>query len=340
MDHPKRPTLRDVAAKAGVSVMTASRVVNREQGVKVRATTMQRVVDAIAELGYQPDHRARLLRRGETSAGTIGVVVADLSNPFFSKVLWGIEQIAQERGNLVLVASTEGSPQREEQLLDELVGRRVDGLLVVPSGTMSDQSPLAGELARGTPLVFLDNEPASHGVDVVRSDHYAGGRHAARHFLARGHGDMAYFGDDPQLPSAALRLQGFGDESLEHGHSIASERVVTGSHSSQEWQAIAIRYLEQHAPPTAIFSAQNYASMGTLQALHALNLQHRVAQVGFDDLDLATLVNPGLTVLAQKPRDLGKRAANVLFDRIDGRSGDPVRQVIEPTLIERGSGEI
>lgn len=336
MASERRPTMLDVAASAGVSFKTVSRVVNREPGVS--DGLRDRVEAAIAELGYRPDHRARGLRRSEGGPVAIGFVMPDVSNPFFSSVFRGIEEVAVDRDCLVLSGSTERSPERQRQLVDAFLGRRVDGLVVVPAG--DDLSLLEAEIRRGTPVVFLDIEPDFERFDLVRSDHHAGSVALTRHLLAGGHTDIVYFGDDPDIFSARLRLEGFRQAMSDAGHDVSPARIVTGSYSAEEWRKVAMATLEQSPQPTAVFSAQNFVTLGVAGALHQLSLQETVAQVGFDDVALGDVVRPGITVISQRPRDLGRRAAELLFARIDGDTGPPQRQVISGPLIQRGSGEI
>ena len=334
----RRPTMRDVAAHAGVSFKTVSRVVNGEGGVSPNLVT--KVEAAVDELGYRPDQRARLLRRSTSAPTTIGFVMVDVANIFFSNLLRGIEDVAMGRQCLVLAGSTEGVVERERQLVETFVERRVAGLIVVSWGAAVET--LRSEMIRGTPVVFVDAEPEIPDleIDVVRSDHRAGAIAATRHLLAHGHTDIAYFGDDPAIFSAGLRLDGFRWALAEAGLSAVPGREVTGSHSHQEWTGIIDRYLAVSPQPTAIFTAQNFVTLGAVRALHRLGLRDSVAHVGFDDIDLADAVTPGVTVIPQDPRDLGRRAAHQLFRRLDGELGPAVRQIIASDVIARGSGEI
>lgn len=332
----RRPTMRDVAARADVSFKTVSRVVNEEGGV--REELIVRVEAAVEELGYRPDHRARGLRRSDPKAVTIGFVPVDVSNPFFSSVFRSIEEVARARECLVLAGSTEGSSEREQQLIETFAGRRVDGLIVVPSGT--DTTAIELELRQGTPVVFLDLEPNLPSFDLVRSDHFQGTKVLAEHLLDHGHTDVAYLGDDPSIFSGGLRLDGFMAAMVERGIDVPASRVVTGTHSEHEWREIATKYLRSTPRPTAVVSAQNLITIGTTRALHDLNLHHVVAQVGFDDVELADIVDPGITVVMQQPRHIGRLAAEMVFSRLDGNVGDPVTKIIPVPLITRGSGEI
>lgn len=336
MGQERRPTMRDVAAAADVSLKTVSRVVNRE--AHVSSAVEARVTEAISALGYQVDDRARRLRRTETSTGTVGVVVVDVSNDFFAFLLRGVEEVARANDSLVLSASTDGDPDREDALVASLASRRVDGLLVVTSRAAT--GPLRAELDRGTPVVVVDLQPDVDDVDVVRSDHRAGGRLAGEHLLAHGHRRLGFLGDEPGVTSADERLAGFEDALRAAGVELPPGLVVRRRALAQEWHDLAAELLDAPSPPTAVFSAQNFATLGLVRVLHERGLQHDVAVVGYDDLALAALVSPGITVVPQEPFELGRRAATRLFDRIAGLDAPATHDLLAPRLVERGSGEL
>jgi LacI family transcriptional regulator len=328
--------MRDVAERAGVSFKTVSRVVNDEGGVS--DVLVDRVEQAIAALGYRPDDRARHLRQTASRTGAIGFVLVDVANTFFSSILRGIEEVARKNDYLVLAGSTEGLREREDQLVEAFVARRVDGLIVVPSGPGA--GPLKAELDRGTPVVLLDLEADGLDADLVRSDHRGGALLATQHLQAHGHRDVAFFGDDPTIFSAGLRLQGYREAMRQVGLEVVERRIVHGRHTSEEWRRIIRDYLVDDDRPTALFTAQNLITVGATQALHDLELHETIAHIGFDDIELADVVRPGITVVPQHPRDLGRRAAERLFARIDGLDEPPTHQVIGAAVVERGSGEI
>ncbi len=344
--HQPRPTMRDVALRAGVSFKTVSRVVNDEGGVS--DVLVARVEQAIAALGYRPDDRARHLRQTASRTGAIGFILVDVANPFFSSILRGIEEVARTHDYLVLAGSTDGLRQREDQLVEAFVARRVDGLIVVPSGRGA--GPLQAEVERGTPVVLLDLELEGLAVDLVRSDHRGGATLATQHLQAHGHADIAFFSDDPTVFSAGLRLDGYREAMSRAGLAVDERRVVQGRHTSDVWRRIIRDYLigsrligsrlVENGRPTALFTAQNLITVGATQALHDLELHEAIAHIGFDDIELADVVEPGISVVPQHPLDLGRRAAERLFARIDGLAGPPCEQVIGTGVVERGSGEI
>lgn len=332
----RRPTMADVAAAADVSIKTVSRVVNREQ--HVAADTVERVQRAIDDLGYGVDDRARRLRQLAPSSRTIGFVLVDVANDFFSAILRGLEDVARDADIVVLSGSTDGDPEREFALLEAFASRRVDGLVVVTS--IVDEGPLATELRRETPVVIVDLEPPDLVVDVVRTDHREGGRLAARHLLDHGHRDIAFWGDREGVFSADERFVGFMEVMRESGVTIPDHRIVRRDATGEQWRALAGALLDDPDRPTAIFSAQNFVTLGLVPALHRRGLERRIAVVAHDDVQLSTVVDPPLTVAMQYPREIGRRAASTLVRRIGGDDSPPTLNLVAAELVVRGSGEL
>lgn len=201
-DQPlRRPTMRDVAEAAGVSLKTVSRVVNHEDGVS--QDLAQRVGTAVASLRYVPDERARNLRQTESRATSIGFSLVDVSNPFFSAVLRGLEEVARAHNCLVLSASSDHNQGRQDQLIETFVQRRVAGIVVVPCGP--ELGLLNSDFLRQTPVVFVDCEPETGQFDLVRADHYGGAFELTQHLIAHGHRRIGFLGDDTAIFSAVAQ---------------------------------------------------------------------------------------------------------------------------------------
>ena len=196
--------MRDVAALAGVSLKTVSRVINEEPGV-ADATT-RRVGEAISELGFRRNDLARSLRQGRTSS-TLGLVIEDVANPFYSAIAQAVEAAARARGFMLITASCEEDPRRERELVEALLRRRVDALLLVPASR--DHGYLEPARSEGTPVVFVDRPPAGLDADVVLLDNLGGARSAVEHLLAHGHRRIAMVADPGELYTAAERLTGY-----------------------------------------------------------------------------------------------------------------------------------
>lgn len=328
--------MRDVARVAGVSLSTVSRVVNGS--VPVNDELARRVQRSVELLGYRPDATASSLRRADRASMSIGLVVEDVANAFFRSVYRGIEDVARTRGVLTLVGSSDADPDRERELTQAFLSRRVDGLVVAPAGR--DQSYLARDREDGVALVFVDRPPGFIDADVVVSDNRGGAAGGVTHLIAAGHRRIGFVGDEDTLFTARERLAGYRDALSLAGVGEDPELVVMGTRASPVAGAAVARLLDLPDPPTAVFTARNTITVDALYVLRARGMAHRVGLVGFDDIDLADLVDPGITVVAQDTSALGARAAQLLFARLDGYAGIPQQVVLPTRLLARGSGEI
>jgi LacI family transcriptional regulator len=347
LDHPmtpivrerpagRQPTMRDVAARAGVSLSTVSRVVNGD--ATVRRVLAAGVREAIDELGYRRDLTASSLRRADRASTLIGLVFDDIGNPFFSSLHRGVEQVARKRGVLTLAGSSDDEPARQRELAEAFGARHVDGMIIAPVG--EDHTYLERERRARVALVFVDRPATSLDVDVVMADNAGGAQRGVEHLLSGGHRRIGYLGDRQHIASSRERLHGYRVALAAAGIPFDSGLVrldVRGtSIAAGEVEAL----LSRPEAPTALFTAQNLITIGAVHALKRLGLEQVIALVGFDDIDLADAVDPALTVVAQDPFAIGRGAAELLFARIDGDRA-PARRVFEPTrLIVRGSGEI
>lgn len=326
-----RPTMKDVAAHAGVGLKTVSRVVNTEPGVT--AETIARVTAAIDELGYRRNDSARTLRTGRTSS--IALVLEDIADPFSSVLSRAVEHVAQGHESLLFTGSSGEHPAREQELALAFCARRVDGLVIVPAG--DDHRYLLPELGAGIPAVFVDR-PARHiEADAVLSDNAGGAREGVAHLVRHGHRRIGFLGDLPHIHTTAERLRGYREAMAAAGLPVDASWVRTGPTDPAQVAAAVEQVCSGPAPVTALFCGNNRITLGVLQHLAALPV--RPALVGFDDLELAALLSPGLTVVAQDPAALGRTAAGLLFARLDGDDGPPRRIELPVRLIPRGSGE-
>ncbi len=329
-------TMRDVAALAGVGLKTVSRVVNRESNVS--NVTRARVEAAIDRLDYRQDINASLLRRRGRKTATIGLVLEDVSNPFSSALHRAIEDRARERGVMLFTGSCDEDSDRERELIGTFRARRVDGLVVVPAS--SDHRYLIPEQRAGTPLVFVDRPARFLNADSVTSDNVGGAERALSHLASFGHRRIGFLGDALEIQTAADRLQGYSRGLAALGLDHEPAIVRTGLRSVDVAARAVTELLRAANPPTAVFTAQNLITIGALHALRELGLEHTTALVGFDDIELADLLEPAVTVVAQDPAAMGGAAADMLFRRLDGDDSPPEHVVIDVELIARGSGEI
>ena len=331
-----RPTMKDVAALAGVSLKTVSRVINGE--TTVAADLAKRVRRAADALDCQPDLAARNLRRSDRRTRTIGVLLEDVANPFSSAVHRAVEDLSRVRGVAVFAGSLDENPELERELALALVARRVDGLIIVPAG--EDQSYLARDQQSGLSLVFVvDRPPQLLRADAILSDNEGGSRDAVRHLVAAGHRRIGFLGDLAGIATVQARLAGYRAALAEAGIAVDTDLIRLNMHSTEVAEAGA-RALMADRDPTAIFTTQDLITIGAVRGLRSLGLEQRIALVGFDDFLLADLLQPAVTVVAQDPTAIGRAACETLFGRMDG-SRAPVGVCTIPTrLIPRGSGEI
>jgi LacI family transcriptional regulator len=327
--------MRDVAALAGVSLKTVSRVINGETTVAPELAA--RVTRAADALDYRPNLTARSLRSSDGRTRTIGVLLEDVANPFSSSLHRAVEDVASVRGVAVLAGSVDEDPERERRLALALIARRVDGLIVVPAG--EDQSYLANEQRAGLSIVFADRPPRLLRADAVVSDNTAGARTAVRHLISAGHTRIAFLGDLATIATAADRFAGYAEAFDEARIGVDDEFVRFDVHGVDA-AAAATRAIFASSQPSALFTTQNLITIGAVRALRDLGLQHQVALLGFDDFPLAEMLEPAVTVIAQDPADIGATACKVLFERMDGDRSPPRLHTIPTRLIIRGSGEI
>jgi LacI family transcriptional regulator len=328
--------MRDVAALAGVGVMTVSRVVNGRGGV--RPERAARVWHAIEELDYRHNLTARSLRLTGQPTATIGVLLEDVANPPQAELLRAVEKVVSERHCLVLCASSDGDPERERALLAAFCTRRVDGLIIVPCA--ADHRYLLPEVRRGIQVVFTGRTAPTVAADTVLSDNVGGARRAVAHLMAHGHTRIGFLGGLSQSCTAAERYLGY-QAALAAGGIHADESLVRRDvHSAQSAQRAVRELLTSSPAPTAMFTAQYLLTVGTRTALASLGREWDVAHVGFDDISFGSVVKPGITVVTQDPVAMGTIAAQLLLNRIRDPAGIPQTVKVPVNLIARGSGEL
>jgi LacI family transcriptional regulator len=329
-----RPTMRDVARRAGVSLKTVSRVVNGEDGV--RPDTTEKVNAAISALGFRRNDIARALRGGKRTR-SLGLVIKDVANPFYSLIARGVEEVARTNDLLVISGCSDEDPARERHLIRSLCERRVDGLLVVPSG--NDHRYLIPEINMGTPAVFIDRPPEDAlQADVVLIDNAGGARAAVTHLIEHGHRRIACLVDLPGIFTARERRRGYDEALHEHDVPVDESLIRVGQHDVAGAESAMAELLALGDPPTAVFTGNNRLTVGALRAIQAAGAG--TALVGFDDLELADMLATPVTVVAHYPAEMGRRAADLLCRRMAGEELPPQRVVLPTHLIVRGSGEL
>lgn len=319
-----RASLRDVAALAQVSPKTVSRVINAEPNV--RPETADRVRQAVAMLGYERNDLARNLRQGRTTLA-LGLVISDVSNQFFSLVARGVEEVARAQGYVGISGSSDEDPERERELVATLTRRRIDALVIVP--TASGQAHLS-RVRSAIPVVYVDRPSLDGASDAVLIDNADSAHGATRRLIEGGHRRIGVVTGPLDLFTYRERLAGYRRALAEAGLAVDDSIIWSGAHHQDEAE-IATRKLLDHAdPPTALFTMNNQMTIGAIKALHARGLGDRVGIIGFDDFELADVVSPRVTTLALDPKEMGRQAAHMALDRLNGAS-DPARLVVLPT---------
>ena len=325
-------TMREVAQHAGVSVTTVSHVLNGTRFVS--EDLVERVTRAVAELNYQPDSRARSLRRGHTE--TIAVIVSDIGNTFFSTIVRGIEDRLLESGYGVLLCNTGEDPGSEERGIAMMHAQRVDGYVVAP--TSDGDRTLKAIVDHGTPLVVVDR-PVELDVDQVFSDNEQGGYDAARHLIELGHRRIGTIVEISGIRSFDDRVLGWKRALSEAGIRI-HDADVRQAGLEVEGAAMAARaLLSADDRVTAVFGSNNLMTMGILQHLKdaSISCPNELSLVGFDDPPWARSFRPALTSVAQQPFEMGYKAAEMLVRRIEGDTSPKERVCLDCELRIRES---
>ncbi len=332
-----RVRMADVARQAGVSLMTVSRVVNNKDDVS--ADTRQHVQAIIKQLGYRPSEIARGLVTKRT--GAIGLVVPDVSNPFFSEVVRGAEHVAYAKNYSVLLCNTEEDAERELAVLQSLEEKRVDGVVLCSSRLTEDE--LEEAISRHSAAVLVNRRlkfiDERGGVSVVTLDDVAGGQMATQHLLERGHRAIGFLAGPPTSHSGQGRMEGYRLAMTAAGVSAFSRWIKHCAPTVTGGRASARTLLGDTPELTALFCFNDLVAIGALQTCVELGLTvpDNVAIVGFDDIPLAALVTPSLTTCRVSRYELGTRAMELLLERINGDAEEDKEIVLPTELVVRNS---
>ncbi len=329
-----RATMRDVAALAGVSLKTVSRVVNNEEGVS--EILVDRVQSAAEKLRYRHNLAASNLRRGQRTK-SVALLVQDLSNDFSAALLRAIDDTVRDRDVVVFSASLDEEADRERKLVANFIARRVDGLLLMPASP--SQAYLQSEMAAGFAVVIVDRIPHDLSTDYVVVDNVEGANKATTHLIAHGHRRIAFISDDLTIDTARARRDGYY-QALRDADLSIDETLIYSARTVEAASAVVTELMASATPPTAIFTARNTATMGAVSALRKLGLQNTIALIGFDEIRMADLLDPGISIVAQDPGRIGREAARMLIERLDGSQDHHHGIILPTTLLARGSGEI
>ena len=326
--------MKDVAERARVSVSTVSHVLNGTR--KVSEKTRGEVLAAVEELSYRPNLLAKGLKTRRTY--TIGLLIPDIRNSFFTSVVRGVEDVALSRGYHLFLCNTDEDPEREDEYVRELARKRVDGLMVAPSARReADIRRLRGE---GVPFVLVDRDVEGVDADVVGVDNRAGMRLIAEHLVELGHQRMAMISGPLDKASGYERHLGLRDALSDLGVELDDSLVRFGDFRTSSGREGARELLSLSSPPTALITANNQMTLGALLTISEMGLDvpGDVSVVGFDDPEWAPLTGPPLTTVAQPTYEMGVKAARMLLDRIETELGAESRKLLlEPWLVVRES---
>jgi LacI family transcriptional regulator len=318
------PTIKEVAKRAGVSIGTVSNVITGT--APVSAPKRERILAAIRDLNYHPNDVARSLKLRRTKM--LGMVVSDITNPFFSQLVRGAEEAALKHGYLLLTFNTDDQVEREKQVLAVLRSRRVDGILLVVAPSEGKPAHIAETLALGTPLVCLDRVPPGIEVDSVSVNNTAGARNCIRHLLAMGHRRIAILTGSLRLQTARQRLRGYEEALREAGIPVDPKLIYEGDFRAESGYSLGQALLAKTNRPSALFISNALMAIGVLKAVGELGLQcpRDIAIATFDDLPLAEILRTPLTAVAQPAHQIGYKGAELLVRKIEAadKQSEPV----------------
>lgn len=336
MEEKKMVSIREVAEQAGVSLGTVSNVLNRPE--MVAEATRQRVEKVIKELGFVRNASAHQLRAGHSHY--LGLVVLDVTNPFFTEVARGVEDAANAAGYIVILCNSDSSPGKENRYLRVLEEQRPAGILITP--VQNDVSYLQHLRQQGIAVVLLDRLSRARGLCSVAVDDVLGGALATRHLLELGHRRIAFVSGPLTMRQCAERRQGMRRATREAGldpDKVTSEIAATAQNAAAGEQCVET-LLQQEPRPTAVFCANDLLALGLMRGLHqrGIRVPDDIALVGYDDVEFASVLSPALTSIRQPKYELGRAAAELLLDEIESKTAHEHRQVVyTPELLVRAS---
>jgi LacI family transcriptional regulator len=327
-----RPTLKDIADRAGVSMTTVSRALQNKSDISL--PTIERIRKLADEFGYVHNSVAKSLRSQETRI--VGLVVADSSNPFYGPVIKGAEATLAQNGYSVILCDTDESYQREKDAIDVLLGHRVDGLLITPA--QSENNDISALIAKGVPFVLVGRSFKDFEVDCVVCDDRRGASAATEHLLRLGHSNILLLNAPGYISSAADRRSGYEEALRARGLEVDGRLIYESDPTTESAYNTVKRALVEGVVFSALFAFNDIMLIGALQALkeHGAKVPSEVSMVGFDDLEFLSLLDPPMTSVRIQRYQMGVESANLLLSRIKGRT-EAQKIILPAELIIRGS---
>lgn len=327
-------TMKDVARLAGVSTATVSRALSGV-GLGVNPETRERVLDAVRELDYHPNHLPRNLRF--RSSRIVGLVISDIGNPFFTAIVRGVQDVALARGYNLVLSNTDEDASKEQASLATMTAERAAGVVLASTGEAEEG--VRRLIVTGIPVVALDRRVPGLDLDTVVVDNETAAYEAVNHLIELGHERIAMVGGPEKVSAIRDRRRGYERALREHRISSETELFRQGDLREGGGYRTTLELLETSEPPTAIFSVNNLTTLGVLRALRerGRRIARDVSVVGFDDVPTGELLEPPLTVVTQPTYQLGARAVELLLRRLDDPEAPPREIVLAATLVVRGS---
>ncbi len=328
-------TMRQIADRAGVSIGTVSHVIN--ETATVRPKLRERVIEAIRSMGYQPSALAQGLRKNRTNI--LGMVIPDITNPFFPGVVRGVEDMAYKRSLRVILCNADNDPAKEASYVRELRSYKIAGLLIIPAVGPDIAGHLRAYASAAVPVVCLDRVPDGWKGDAVLVANADGAYLATRHLIQMGHKRLGVITGPLKLTNAAERLKGFTRALDEAQIEIEPEFVQEARFDTASGYQAALRLLRMLPRPTAVFACNDLMAFGVLQAARELRLRcpEDLSIAGFDSLEFTQFTDPSLTSVYQPGYQLGATAARLLLQRLDGMRSAPEKVLLPTELKKRNS---
>jgi len=328
--------LKDVAARAGVSTATVSRVLNAPHVVSER--TRERVNAAIKALGYQPNRVARRLSGRHEAARMISLIIPDIQNPFYGLVARGVEDVANEHHCVLILGNADGNPDKEERYLNLMRAELVDGIIAPPISEQ-EESLIVHLVRDGLPVVSIDGPMTSVEIDHVLVDNVKGAYEAVEQLLKLNHRRIGFIGGPLHYLGFKERYIGYTNALADNGLPLDNTLIKVGKARPENALRLTHELLELSDRPTALFTADNLITTGALEAIyeHHLRIPADISLIGFDDIPVARAFHPPLSVVRQSAYKMGHTAARLLFQRLQDPGRAPVKVVLEPKLILRDS---
>ncbi len=327
--------MQDVAREADVSIATVSRVFNKQS--YVNKETEKKVLRVAKRLDYRPDRVARRMRVKSTDSLIIGLILADMENPFFTEIARGVEDVAYKNKNAVMVSNSDEKPDKEKFYLDTMISERISGLIIAP--TTNNYETIQKISEDGYPVVCVDRHPEQLILDTVTINNEQGAYLAVKRLIELGHKRIGIINGLPRLTTTTERFEGYRKAMREAGLALDKQLIVFADSRETGGRKKAATLLELKNPPTAVFTSNNLMTLGFLEEIYnrKLNIPEDIALIGFDDMPWALALNPPLTAVKQPGYELGVTAAELLLKRLSEPTRNTVNIMLNPELIIRKS---